>query len=124
MASIQITLIASARIPMTLYLEAVEITGREGGPSWGQLVAWTCEDHKADVIRQLGIEATPVERVPRGRPAPRKQLQPIAARMTEPEAECFNRVKIAASEALVETPSNARIVEAALRVAVRQSQDL
>lgn len=38
-----------ARVPQSLYRAAAPLTKGVGCPSWGQLVAWTCRDHRQDV---------------------------------------------------------------------------
>lgn len=55
-----------ARVPADLYDRALPLVKGIGRPSWGQLVAWTCQDHKTQVVAAI-VAATTVEgRRPRG----------------------------------------------------------
>ncbi|WP_239341130.1 hypothetical protein [Frankia sp. CiP3] len=58
---------AAVRVPRDLYLSVVErlLSGVER-PSYGQLVAWTCEDYPDEVLNALPRTA-PGARIPRGR---------------------------------------------------------
>jgi hypothetical protein len=55
------------RIPRDLYLAVVDhLLGGVERPSYGQLVAWTCQDHPDEVLTALPVTA-PDARIPRGR---------------------------------------------------------
>ena len=51
-APVGITAVA-VRVPSALYAEASPLVKGPGRPSWGQLVAWTCQDHPAAVREQI-----------------------------------------------------------------------
>lgn len=42
-----------ARVPADLYAEALPLVKGVAKPSWGQLIAWTCEDHPDEVREQI-----------------------------------------------------------------------
>jgi hypothetical protein len=42
-----------ARVPGDLYAEALPLVKGVGKPSWGQLIAWTCQDHHDAVLAEV-----------------------------------------------------------------------
>lgn len=42
-----------ARVPGDLYTQALPLVKGVGKPSWGQLIAWTCQDHHDAVLAEV-----------------------------------------------------------------------
>ncbi|WP_282071291.1 hypothetical protein [Janibacter hoylei] len=109
----------SARIPMSLYEQAAPIVKAMNGPSWGQLVAWACELHMAEVLARIEQAATVDPRAPRGHNRIAAGGQLISARVTDVELAAIQRTREHAIHDLGIDPTNTALVIAGLTVGAR-----
>lgn len=115
----------AARVPVELYEVVEPLVKGPGRPSWGQLVAWTCQTKQADVIDGVLAQLRPPEGlVPRGQNKQARGTTQITARFTIPEHTTFVDTLDAAREAAdveaLPIPATATaVVIAALEVASR-----
>lgn len=86
-------------------------------PSYAQIVAWTCEDHREDVIAELTHAAAAGAREPRGRKLAREGV-PLTLRFKPEERVALEEVMRRAGGGAAKITRTAGVV-AALRVAVK-----
>ncbi len=114
----------AARVPIEVYDAAEDLVKGRGRPSWGQLVAWTCETREEDVVTEVisSLRPTPGVLVPRGQNKRGSAATQVTARFTPDEHAAFERARAAAESAAfaagLDTPVTATaVVVAALSVA-------
>ena len=78
-----------ARVPASLYDQALPLVTGIGKPSWGQLVAWTCQDHRDDVLAELAQKDQATDRRPRGQNRHGTAGLQVTARLTSDEFTIF-----------------------------------
>lgn len=78
------------RLPRDLY-EQVQtlLSTRTTRPSWGQLVAWACEDHPEDVLAKAWDSLERSRRTPRGQRLAEEGTL-VTLRLMPPELEIFD----------------------------------
>lgn len=106
-----------ARVPTELYEAALPLVKGVGRPSWGQLVAWTCQDHSEAVkaeLRSLAESAAAPRRLRGVNRAGSAALQ-VTARVSPEELSAVEAVRGGMGEGVVVTRT--MVVNAALRVA-------
>jgi hypothetical protein len=115
----------AARVPVELYEIVEPLVKGPGKPSWGQLVAWTCQTKQADVIDGVLDQLRPAEGlVPRGQNKQARGTTQITARFTLAEhttfIETLEAARAAADAQNLPIPATATsVVIAALEVASR-----
>lgn len=116
----------AARVPVDLYEAAVPLVKGVGRPSWGQKVAWTCQNHRQEVVEATVAILRPVVGVliPRGQNKQAQATTQVTARFTADEYVAFSsvldEVRAAAAAAGLTTPVTATaLVIAALEVGGR-----
>lgn len=109
-----------ARVPAELYDKALPLVTGIGRPSWGQLVAWTCQDNDAEVLAELVEPDQPgASRRPRGQNRQGTAGLQVTARLNADEFTAFEQVMQQAARK-AETPvTRTKVVIAALTVATR-----
>lgn len=123
-ASSRITATA-ARVPVELYEAAENLVKGPGRPSWGQLIAWTCDTDTAQVTARVLENLAPVGALtPRGQNKRARGSAQVTARFTPAEHERFitalEATRAAAQRADLDSPVTATaVVIAALQVAAR-----
>lgn len=110
--------VSAVRIPKPLYDAVVSdlLAGMIERPSYAQIVAWTCEDHPADVLAELEHATSLTARAPRGRKLA-TEVVPLALRFRPDERRVLDELVARGSAAGRITRTAA--VTAALRVAVK-----
>ena len=120
----------AARIPVELYDRAEVLVKGRGRPSWGQLIAWTCQTRSDEVVAEVLVLLRPVEGVlvPRGQNKRGVGATQITARFTAPEHSAFERTRAQAQRAAQGSPdlpdevTATAVVSAALAVAARHDE--
>ena len=120
----------AARIPVELYDRAEVLVKGRGRPSWGQLIAWTCQTRSDEVVAEVLALLRPVEGVlvPRGQNKRGVGATQITARFTAPEHSAFEHTRaqaLRAAQAAPELPDEVTataVVSAALAVAARHDK--
>lgn len=114
-----------ARVPGGLYEAALPLVRGVGRPSWGQLVAWTCQDHPDQVraaVQRLIADA-PGSRRPRGQNRPGAAGVQVTARVSADELQVMESVRRACEErADGGPPTRTVVLIAALTVAVELAE--
>lgn len=120
--------VTPARIPISLYEETEHLVKGPGRPSWGQLVAATCQHHQDDVtaavVDSFGRDQSSR---PRGQNRSALPTTQISARFTPDEADSFSvavrtatvRVRQSCGDDIPVTAT--AVVIAALKVARRST---
>lgn len=111
----------AVRLPADLYRQVNEVllSGTER-PSYGQLVMWTVEDHRAEVTEQVeGSLPNPTDRVPRGRKLAEDRT-PVTLQLLHSERDHLDDL----ADGVAERSEGARVTRtdvavAALTVALR-----
>lgn len=112
----------AARVPSRLYEAALPMVKGVAKPSWGQLVAWTCQDQAEDVHAEVNKLAAAVAEPRRLRGHNREGeagLQ-VTARLTPGELEALDDVRTALQASVDVRLTRTMVVVAALTVAVRR----
>lgn len=115
----------AARVPVELYEVVEPLVKGPGKPSWGQLIAWTCQTRREEVVGAVVALLRPPEGlVPRGQNKQARGTTQITARFTLPEHATFVDTLEAAQSAadaenLVVPATATSVVIAALEVASR-----
>jgi hypothetical protein len=108
----------AARVPAALYAAATPLVKGPGRPSWGQLVAWTCQDHAEPVRKEVEALADAAA-APRRLRGPGREGEPtmqVTARLLPDELAAVD----AAMTSLPDVPvTRTMVVVAALTVATR-----
>ena len=120
----------AARIPVELYDRAEVLVKGRGRPSWGQLIAWTCQTRSDEVVAEVLVLLRPVEGVlvPRGQNKRGVGATQITARFTAPEHSAFEHTRAQAQRAAHAAPelpdevTATAVVSAALAVAARHGE--
>lgn len=120
----------AARIPVELYDRAEVLVKGRGRPSWGQLIAWTCQTRSDEVVAEVLALLRPVEGVlvPRGQNKRGVGATQITARFTAPEHSAFEHTRAQAQRAAQGSPdlpnevTATAVVSAALAVAARHDE--
>ena len=120
----------AARIPVELYDRAEVLVKGRGRPSWGQLIAWTCQTRSDEVVAEVLVLLRPVEGVlvPRGQNKRGVGATQITARFTAPEHSAFEHTRAQAQRAAQGSPdlpnevTATAVVSAALAVAARHGE--
>jgi len=120
----------AARIPVELYDRAEVLVKGRGRPSWGQLIAWTCQTRSDEVVAEVLALLRPVEGVlvPRGQNKRGVGATQITARFTAPEHSAFEHTRAQAQRAAQGSPdlpdevTATAVVSAALAVAARHGE--
>lgn len=109
-----------ARVPAELYDKALPLVTGIGRPSWGQLVAWTCQDNGAEVLAELIEPDQPdASRRPRGQNRQGTAGLQVTARLNADEFTAFDQVMQQASRKAESPLTRTKVVIAALTVATR-----
>lgn len=109
-----------ARVPAELYGKALPLVTGIGRPSWGQLVAWTCEDSSAEVLVELlEPDQLGAGRRPRGQNRQGTAGLQVTARLNADEFTAFEQVMQQASRKAEAPVTRTKVVIAALTVATR-----
>lgn len=109
-----------ARVPAELYDKALPLVTGIGRPSWGQLVAWTCQDNGAEVLAELLEPDQPsASRRPRGQNRQGTAGLQVTARLNADEFTAFDQVMQQASRKVESPVTRTKVVIAALTVATR-----
>ena len=109
----------AVRIAYTLYEQVTQrlLTGPER-PSYGQLVAWTCEDHPGAVLDEVvAARARVGARQPRGRRLAVEAVQ-VTLRMTLTERSRLDAISERVREAYPGRVTRTEVATAALRTAI------
>lgn len=115
--------VVAVRIPKPLY-DAVVIdllAGQHERPSYAQIVTWTCEDHRDEVLAEITHAAKLATRLPRGRKLA-SEVVPLTLRFQPNEREALDDVMARCRDDVGDRRNITRTaaVIAALRVAVKQ----
>lgn len=109
-----------ARVPADLYAAAQPLVKGVGKPSWGQLVAWTCQDHKDEVVATILEQAQESARRPRGQNQQGTAgLQVTARLLDKTELPALEEVVKAAAQRADRKVTRTMVLIAALTVATR-----
>jgi hypothetical protein len=106
-----------ARVPGELYELALPLVKGLGMPSWGQLVSWTCADHRADVVASIIANARAESRRPRGQGVVGTAGNQVTARLYPDELAPLEAVVKEAKGKLDQKVTRTMVVLAALEVA-------
>ena len=114
----RITAVA-ARVPGDLYDLASPMVKGVDRPSWGQLVAWTCQDRSAEVAKEVDrtLHAAGSPRRPRGQNRAAAAAMQVTARLLSDELASVDALR-RADPATGEPVTRSVVVNAALRAAV------
>lgn len=115
-ATVTITRIP-ARVPGELYELALPLVKGLGMPSWGQLVSWTCADHRADVVASIVANARAEARRPRGQGVVGTAGNQVTARLYPEEMAPLEAVVKEAKGKIDQKVTRTMVVLAALEVA-------
>lgn len=112
--------VVPAQVPVELYDKALPLITGIGRPSWGQLVAWTCQDKSTAILAELTEpDQSGSIRRPRGQNRQGTAGLQVTARLNADEFTAFDQVMQQASRK-AETPvTRTQVVIAALTVATR-----
>lgn len=110
-----------ARVPAELYAGALSLVKGVGKPSWGQLVAWTCQDHGDDVLAQVLelAEASVGARRPRGQNREGTAALQVTARLDSAELAAVDEVLNRAHGKAERKVTRTMVIIGALTVATR-----
>lgn len=109
-----------ARVPAELYDKALPLVTGIGRPSWGQLVAWTCQDSSTEVLAELLEPNQPdASRRPRGQNRQGTAGLQVTARLNADEFTAFDQVMQQATRKAESTVTRTKVVIAALTVATK-----
>lgn len=109
-----------ARVPADLYDQALHLVTGIGRPSWGQLVAWTCQDHHDQVLELLTRpREDTAARQPRGQNRQGTAALQVTARLTPDELAVVQDLIATAAAITQATITRTNLVIAALTVATR-----
>ena len=108
-----------ARVPAALYDAAQPLVKGVGKPSWGQLISWTCQDHKDEVVAAVLEHARTVARRPRGQNLQGTAGLQVTARLDRNELPAVDEVLDLASRKAERKVNRTMVVIAALTVATR-----
>lgn len=106
-----------ARVPGNLYDRALPLVKGIGRPSWGQLVSWTCQDHRGAVVAAIVAHAAEEGRRPRGQGTVGTAGNQVTARLYPNELAPIDQVMTEASRKVDQKVTRTMIVLAALEVA-------
>jgi hypothetical protein len=106
-----------ARVPGELYELALPLVKGLGMPSWGQLVSWTCADHRADVVASIVANARAESRRPRGQGVVGTAGNQVTARLYPDELAPLEAVMKDAKGKIDQKVTRTMVVLAALEVA-------
>lgn len=112
-----------ARVPQELYLEVEPLVKGPARPSWGQLVAATCQERLEEVLDAVVVQVRPVVGlVPRGQNKQAKAGPQVTARLNAAEQAAFFAAvdaaeKRVAGEGLDVAVTRTNVLIAALEVA-------
>lgn len=106
-----------ARVPGELYELALPLVKGLGMPSWGQLVSWTCADHRADVVASIVANARAESRRPRGQGVVGTAGNQVTARLYPDELAPLEAVMKDAKSKIDQKVTRTMVVLAALEVA-------
>jgi len=109
-----------ARVPGELYDAAQPLVKGVGKPSWGQLIAWTCQDHKEEVVAMVLELARTAARRPRGQNAQGTPGLQVTARLDRTELPAVDEVKKLAGQKAERKVTRTDVLIAALTVAVKR----
>ncbi len=109
----------ATRIPGRLYEAALPLVKGVGKPSWGQLVAWTCQDHEDGVRAQVDALAKVVSmpRRLRGQNREGEATMQVTARLLPAELDVLEKLRAALDEIVDPQVTRTMVVVAALTVA-------
>lgn len=111
-----------ARVPADLYAAAQPLVKGVGKPSWGQLVAWTCQDHKDEVVATILEQAKEADRRPRGQNQQGTAgLQVTARLLDKTELPALEEVSKSAAQRADRKVTRTMVLIAALTVATRHA---
>lgn len=111
-----------ARVPADIYAAAQPLVKGVGKPSWGQLVAWTCQDHKDEVVDTILEQAKEADRRPRGQNQQGTAgLQVTARLLDKTELPALEEVSKAAAQRADRKVTRTMVLIAALTVATRHA---
>jgi hypothetical protein len=112
------TTASAVRIPKPLYDEIqLMLMPMIERPSYAQIIAWTCEDHRSDVLDELARATRRSDRAPRGRRLAADGV-PVTPRFQPDELQLLEDVIGEAAEDGAKITRTAAVV-AALRVAIK-----
>jgi hypothetical protein len=106
-----------ARVPGELYELALPLVKGLGMPSWGQLVSWTCADHRSDVVASIVANARAEARRPRGQGVVGTAGNQVTARLYPEELAPLEAVVKEAKGKIDHKVTRTMVVLAALEVA-------
>ncbi|MDN5797265.1 MAG: hypothetical protein L0H79_16130 [Intrasporangium sp.] len=91
-------------MPVELYDRAEELVKGRGKPSWGQLVAWTCQTRQQEVVDEVLRQLRPADGlVPRGPNRRGRGATQVTARFTLDEQDTFAQTRGAAAAAVTDS---------------------
>jgi hypothetical protein len=105
--------VVAVRVPRSLYAEVVRrlSDAERAHPSYAQLVAWTCEDRRDEVVARLERALRPSARRPRGR-RPASDSVPLTLRFQLAELAALDAVIARAHAASVAVTRTAAVAAA------------
>lgn len=113
-----------ARVPADLYAAALPLVKGIGKPSWGQLIAWTCQDHADQVLdhvlERAGGGGAP-GRKPRGQNRKGTAALQVTARLDATELPAVDEVMKRAQSKAERKVTRTMVVLAALTVAANDT---
>lgn len=109
------------RVPKALYDALVhDLLGASvERPSYAQVIAWTCEDHREEVLAELAHSLRTADRAPRGRRLA-SDVVPLTIRFRPGERDGLDAIVNTASTDVGTAVTRTAAAIAALRVAVKQ----
>lgn len=112
----------ATRIPGPLYEAALPLVKGVGKPSWGQLIAWTCQDHEREVRSEVDAIAKVVSmpRRLRGQNREGEATMQVTARLLPAELDVLDKLRAALDEIGDPQVTRTMVVVAALTVATRE----
>jgi hypothetical protein len=110
-----------ARVPAELYAAAQPLVKGVGKPSWGQLIAWTCQDHKDEVVSAVLEHARTTARRPRGQNLQGTPGLQVTARLDRSELPVVDEVMKLAGQKAERKVNRTMVVIAALTVATQHA---
>jgi len=109
-----------ARVPAELYAAAQPLVKGVGKPSWGQLIAWTCQDHKDAVVTAVLELARTAGRRPRGQNQQGTPGLQVTARLDQTELPAVDEVLKLAAQKADRKVTRTMVVIASLTVATQR----
>ena len=106
-----------ARVPGELYELALPLVKGIGKPSWGQLVSWTCADHRGEVVASIVASARAEARRPRGQGVVGTAGNQVTARLYPEELAPIDAVMKEAKGKIDHKVTRTMVVLGALEVA-------